>query len=160
MAVAPGRNRRPRPPRETRLIDRILDFPYRRLFGLTGSVVMASVVVVALGTRFAIGIATVTLQPSTCTLAWADNVYRPFHEHRILANTQRELPRLLAEKQTALWAVNAGRDPFPAKGTGNVASAQRIDKDKFFWRAYAANLEKDIVAISDCLRRLPTYRFG
>ena len=79
---------------------------------------------------------------------------------RVVANSQRELGRLTGEKQTVLWAIQAGRDPLQSKAGGNVARIQRIDKDKFFWRAYAANLEKDIVAISDCLRRLPTYRFG
>ena len=141
------------------MIDRVLDYPYRRLFGVKGCLVIASMVVAALGVRYATGLATVTLEPTSCELAWTDTAYRLFHKERILANTQREFPRLLAETQTALWAVNAGRDPFPSKTAGNVAAPKRIDKDKFFWRSYAINLEKERVAIGDCLRRLPTYRF-
>jgi len=162
VATRPSGGRPPAPergPREPALIDRILNFPYRRLFGTRGRLVIAAVVLTVLGGRFVTGIGSVTLDPATCRLAWADNVYRLFHQDRILANTQRELTRLLAEKQTALWAVNAGRDPFPSKGEGNVATVKRIDNSKFFWRAYAANLEKDRVAIGDCLRRLPGYRF-
>lgn len=162
MAIRPtgGRPTGPRRgPRKPELIDRILAFPYRRLFGLKGLTVIATVVLAAAGIRFVAGIGTVTLDPATCRLAWTDAVYKPFHRDRILANTQREFNRLLAEKQTALWAINAGRDPFPSRSEGNVATVKRIDNTKFFWRAYAANLEKERVAIGDCLRRLPGYRF-
>ena len=163
MATRPRGGRPPasrRGLRKPELIDRILSFPYRRLFGLKGCLVIAAAVAMTAGSRFVAGIGTVTLDPATCRLAWADHVYRPFHEQRILANTQRDFNRLLAEKQTALWAINAGRDPFPSKGGGNVATVEGIDNGKFFWRAYAANLEKERAAISDCLRRLPAYRFG
>ena len=102
------------------------------------------------------GIATVTLDPMTCALAWSDTLYRYTHEQRVVANTRRELNRLTGEKQTVLWAIQAGRDPFPSKAGGNVARIQRIDKDKFFWRSYAGNLEKDLAAISACLQRLST----
>lgn len=154
--AGPGAGRGRRKPR---LIDRIVDFPYRRLFGLKGCAVLAAVVLVVLGVRFVTGIATVTLDPMTCELAWTDAPYRLFHEQQILANTRRELPRLLAEKQTALWAIRAGRDPFASKADGNVARIKRIDKDKFFWRSYAENLEKQRAAIGECLHRLPAYRF-
>lgn len=169
MAIKPTRKRpsatgQPRPPQRRRrdapkLIDRILDFPYRKLFGLTGQLVIASVVLIGLVVKFIVGINTVTLDPLTCELAWVDSVYKPFHKQRILANTRRELSRLLAEKQTALWQINDGRNPFPSTNSGNVAGAKRINKDKFFWRSYAANLKKEHLAISNCLRRLPTYTF-
>jgi len=142
-----------------KVIDRILDFPYRKLFGLSGQLTIASFVLVILVVKFVTGINTVTLDPMTCELAWVDTVYKPFHKQRILANTQSELTKLMAEKQTALWQINAGRNPFPSTGNGNVAGAKRINKDKFFWRSYAVNLEKERVAISTCLRRLPTYSF-
>lgn len=155
-----SRQRRRRPTAAPALIDRILDFPYRRLFGPRGQLVIATVVVLLLAVKFITGVQSVTLDPLTCELAWADRVYKPFHQQRILANTRRELSDLLAEKQKAMWAIQAGRNPFPAAADGNVAGGQRrINKDKFFWRSYAANLEKERAAISACLRRLPTYRF-
>ena len=142
-----------------RLIDRIVDYPYRRLFGVKGCTVIALVVLAAVATRYVTGIATVTLDPMTCELAWTDAPYKLFHKQQVLDNTRRALGPMIAEKQTALWAIRAGRDPFPSKGSGNVATVKRIDKDKFFWRSYAENLEKQRLAISDCLRRLDGYRF-
>ncbi len=142
-----------------RLIDRIVDYPYGRLFGVKGCSVIALAVLAVVIVRYALGIATVTLGPTTCELAWSDAPYRLFFKERILENTRRELGRLTAEKQTVLWAIQAGRDPFPSKSDGNVARIKRIDNDKFFWRTYAQNLEKELAAMSACLRRLPTYRF-
>lgn len=158
MAAGPNGDRRPRPAREARLIDRVLDFPYRRLFGLKGCLVIAVCVLAVLGVRFVTGIATVTLDPTTCRLAGLNVVYKPFHQQRILENTQQALQRQIGEKQTALWAVRAGRDPFAPKDAA-ITAARTIDRDKFFWRSYAANLEKEIQAIGDCLRKLPDYRF-
>lgn len=145
--------------RRPRLIDRIVDYPYRRLFGVKGCTIIALVVLAAVAVRYVAGIATVSLDPATCRLAWTDTPYVPFFKERILENTRREFGRLLAEKQKTLWDIQAGRDPFPSKTAGNVAGIRRIDNDKFFWRAYAQNLETEIAAISDCLRRLPGYRF-
>ncbi|MEQ9329812.1 hypothetical protein [Thalassobaculum sp.] len=142
-----------------RLIDRIVDYPYRRLFGVTGCTVIVLVILAITVARYAFGIATVTLDPRTCELAWKDAPYKLFHKEGILENTRRELGRLTAEKQKVLWDIQAGRDPFPSKGDGNVARIKRIDNDKFFWRAYAQNLEKDLAAMGECLHRLPTYRF-
>lgn len=141
------------------LIDRILDFPYRRLFGRTGRLVIAGVVLVLLAVKFVTGIDTVGLDPATCELAWADKVYQPFFKARILANSRRDLSQQLADKQATLWQIKAGRNPFPSDSGGNVARVRTINPDKFFWRSYASNLESEIAAISDCLRRLPTYRF-
>lgn len=155
-----ARSKRRRAVAAPSLTDRILDFPYRKLFGPRGRLVIASAVVLLLAVKFVTGIQSVTLDPLTCELAWVDRVYEPLHEQRILANTRREFSDLLAEKQKALWAIQAGRNPLPAAAEGNVAGGERrINKDKFFWRTYAANLEKERVAISACLRRLPTYRF-
>ncbi|GHD61762.1 hypothetical protein GCM10017083_49560 [Thalassobaculum fulvum] len=158
MAQRPTRGHG-RTARRPRLIDRIVDYPYRRLFGVKGCSVIALVVLAAVAIRYTVGIGTVTLDPMTCRLAWTDAPYKPFFKERILQNTRRELGRQVAEKQKALWDIRAGRDPFPAKASGNVAGIRRIDNDKFFWRAYAQNLETEIAAISDCLRRLPGYRF-
>ncbi len=145
--------------RKPRLIDRIVDYPYRRLFGVKGCTVIAVVVLTVVAIRYAVGIRTVTLDPMSCELAWSDAPYQPFFKQRILENTRIELGRQIAEKQTVLWAIQAGRDPFPSKADGNVARIRRIDKDKFFWRTYAKNLEDEIAAMSACLQRLPTYRF-
>ncbi len=145
--------------RRPKLIDRIVDYPYRRLFGVKGCTVIALVVLATVAIRYVVGIATVTLDPATCELAWTDAPYKLAHKERILENTRREFSRIVAEKQTALWAIQAGRDPFPSKGDSNVARIKRIDQDKFFWRAYAQNLQTEIAAMSDCLRRLPGYRF-
>ena len=160
QAAAPGPSRKPpRGRREPRLIDRIVDYPYRKLFGLRGQLVIASVILIGLSAKFVIGINTVSLDPMTCELAWTDAVYRPFHKDRILANTQRKLTALLVETQTELWQVNAGRNPFGSTGGGNVVGADKINTDKFFWRAYAENLKKKRIAVSNCLGRLPTYTF-
>lgn len=139
-----------------KLIDRILDYPYRRLFGLKGKLVITAIVLIGLVAKFVAGINTVTVDPMTCELSWADEIYRVTHKQRVVANSQRDLSRMIGEKQTVLWAIQAGRDPFPSEAGGNVARIQRIDKDKFFWRSYAGNLEKEILAISACLQRLST----
>lgn len=158
MAAKSTGGRRPGRPKP-RLVDRIFDYPYRRLFGVKGCTVIALVVLGAVATRYALGAATVSLAPASCELAWTDAPYKLFMKQRILDNTRRELGRLTAEKQTVLWAIQAGRDPFPSKGDGNVMRIKRIDNDKFFWRTYAQNLEKELAAMNACLRRLDTYRF-
>lgn len=168
MARKPNRARREKStspksvlhrPREPKLIDKILDYPYGKLFGLRGQLVIGSVIIVVLVIRFFTGISTVTLDPLTCKLAWADEVYELFHKQRILLNTRYELNRLLAEKQTALRQINDGRSPFSSPSDGNVVRAKKINKDKFFWRSYANNLRKENTAIIKCMGRLPTYRF-
>ena len=121
---------------------------------------IAAVVLVGLAVKFVTGIATVTLDPMTCALAWSDTIYRYTHEERVVANTRRELNRLTGEKQTILWQIQSGRDPFPSKSDGNVARVKRIDKDKFFWRSYAANLEKQLQAIEECRRQVETRGIG
>lgn len=157
--TAKSTDRRGRGIAKPRLIDRIVDYPYRRLFGIKGCTVIAMLVLTVVAVRYAVGIATVTLQPMTCDLAWTDAPYKPFFKERILENTRRELGRMTGEKQKVLWAIQAGRDPFPSKSDGNVARIKRIDNSKFFWRAYAQNLEKELAAMSACLHRLGTYRF-
>lgn len=152
-----GRPRRG--PAKPRLIDRIVDYPYRRLFGVTGCTVIVVAILTIVAVRYVVGVATVTLDPATCELAWTDAPYKPFVKERILENTRRELSRQIAEKQKALWDIRAGRDPFPSKSNGNVARVKRIDNGKFFWRSYAENLEKQVAAMGACLHRLPAYRF-
>lgn len=145
--------------REPELIDRILEFQYRKLFGLKGQMIIASVVVFGLIVKFVVGIGSVSLDPLTCELAWYDGVYKLLHKERILTNTRRDLSKLLVEKLTIARRINAGRNPFPSVTDGNVVGGRKINKDKFFWRAYIANLNKERTAISKCLGRLPYYRF-
>ena len=137
------------------MIDRILDYPYRRLFGLRGQLVIGSVILLALVTKFFTGIDSVTLDPMSCALSGFDHVYKPFHKDRILANTRVALSKLMVEKQTILRQVNDGRNPFPSVTDGNIVRARKIDKNKFFWRSYIANLKKENLAIVKCLSARP-----
>ena len=150
-----SRRRAPKP----KLIDRILNYPYRKLFGLKGQLVIASVIVIVLVIKFITGIYTVTLNPISCELAWLDSVYKLFHKERILTNTGVELNKLLIEKQTMLRDINDGRNPFHSTSDGNVYRARKINKNKFFWKSHAANLKKQSGAISKCISRLRNYRF-
>ena len=149
------RRRAPKP----QLIDRILDYPYRKLFGLKGQLVIASVIVVVLVIKFITGIYTVTLNPVTCELAWFNSAYKLFHKERILTNTRVELNKLLIEKQTMLRDINDGRNPFHSTSDGNVYRARKINKNKFFWKSHVANLKKQSGAIGKCQNRLRNYRF-
>ncbi|MDA0340329.1 MAG: hypothetical protein O3B74_01880 [Proteobacteria bacterium] len=142
------------------MTDRILDYPYGKLFGWVGQLVIASVVLVGLVVKFITGIDSVALDMRTCELAWYDGVYKPFHKDRILANTRRDLNKLMVEKQTMLYQINLGRNPYASSTDGNVVGGRKINKDKFFWKASAENLKKDRLAIGNCLRRLPAYDFG
>ena len=161
MSRRPTENPRPRRRRreEPKLIDRILDYPYARLFGWKGQVVIASVVLIGLGVKFVVGINTVTLDPMSCRLAWSDGVYKMFHKEQILANTRRELNALMREKQTLIYQVNSGRNPYASSTDGNVLNARKINKDKFFWKSFLENLKKERLAIGNCLGKLPNYKF-
>jgi hypothetical protein len=153
------------PPRARRrakpkLIDRILDYPYGKLFGLKGQLVIALVVVIGLTLKFVLGINTVALDPLTCELAWSDGVYKVFHKENILANTRRDLNKLMTEKQTLIYQVNSGRNPYASSTDGNVRNSRKINKNKFFWKSFLANLKKERLAIGGCLRKLPNYDLG
>lgn len=161
MSQPPTENPRPRPRRRAKpkLIDRILDYPYARLFGWKGQLVIASVVLIGLAVKFVVGINTVTLDPMSCQLAWSDGVYKLFHKERILANTRNELNALMREKQTLIYQVNSGRNPYASSTDGNVVNSRKINKNKFFWKSFLENLKKERLAIGNCLRQLPNYKF-
>lgn len=142
------------------MIDRILDYPYGGLFGLKGQLVIALVILIGLAVKFVVGINTVALNPLSCELAWVDGVYKVFHKDDILANTRRDLNKLMTEKQTLIYQVNSGRNPYASATDGNVRNARKINKNKFFWVAFLANLRKEHLAIGNCLRKLPNYDFG
>jgi hypothetical protein len=145
---------------EPTLIDRILDYPYGKWFGWQGRLVIAAAVLTGLVVKFVVGIHTVTLDPMTCELAWTDGVYKVFHRERILSNTHRELNDLMRENQTLIYQIESGRNPYASASDGNVLNARKINQDKFFWKSFLANLKKERLAYSACLRRLPTYDFG
>jgi hypothetical protein len=152
-----GRPRRRRA--KPKLIDRILDYPYGRLFGLKGQLVIALVILIGLAVKFVVGINTVSLDPMTCQLAWSDGVYKIFHKDQILVNTRRELNKLMTEKQTLIYQVNSGRNPYESTTDGNVRNARKINKNKFFWKSFLANLKKERLAVGNCLGKLPNYKF-
>lgn len=136
-----------------------MDYPYARLFGWKGQLVIASVVLIGLAVKFVVGINTVTLDPMSCQLAWSDGVYKLFHKERILANTRHELNALMREKQTLIYQVNSGRNPYASSTDGNVVNSRKINKNKFFWKSFLKNLKKERLAIGNCLRQLPNYKF-
>lgn len=136
-----------------------MDYPYARLFGWKGQLVIASVVLIGLAVKFVVGINTVTLDPMSCQLAWSDGVYKLFHKERILANTRHELNALMREKQTLIYQVNSGRNPYASSTDGNVVNSRKINKNKFFWKSFLENLKKERLAIGNCLRQLPNYKF-
>jgi hypothetical protein len=152
----PARRRRVKP----KLIDRILDYPYERMFGLKGRLVIAAVIFIGVAVKLVVGINTVTLDPMTCELAGIDSVYKIFHKDRILANTRRDLNKLMTEKQTLIYQVNSGRNPYESSTDGNVRNARKINKNKFFWKSFLANLKKERLAIGSCLGKLSNYDFG
>jgi hypothetical protein len=161
VSQPPTEKPRPRHRRRMKasLTNRILDYPYGRLFGWKGRLVIASVVLIGLAVKFVVGINTVTLDPMSCKLAWSDGVYKIFHKERILANTRRDLNALMREKQTLIYQVNSGRNPYASSTDGNVVNARKINKDKFFWKSFLENLKKERLAIGNCLRQLPNYKF-
>ena len=153
MSQPSSENPRPRQRRrriEPKLIDRILDYPYGRLFGWKGQLVIALVVLIGLSVKFVVGINTVALDPMTCKLAWSDGVYKIFHQDRILANTRRDLNVLMREKQTLIYQVNSGRNPYASSTDGNVVNSRKINKNKFFWKSFLANTKKERLAIGNC----------
>ena len=62
-----------------KLLDKILELPFRKLFGRTGKIVIASSLVIFLITKFIIGIETVRLDPKTCKLSIWYIAYLLFH---------------------------------------------------------------------------------
>lgn len=158
-APAPTSGRRARRRPKPKMIDRILDYPYGRLFGWKGQLVIVSVILIGLVAKFVVGINTVALDPMTCQLAWIDGVYKIIHKDRILANTRRDLNKLMTEKQTLIYQVNSGRNPYASSTDGNIRNARKINKNKFFWKSFLANLKKERLAVGNCLRQLPTYKF-
>lgn len=137
------------------LIDRVLDYSIEKMFGLKGRLV----IVIGLVVKLVVGINTVTLDPIMCKLAGINNVYRVFHNDRILAKTLYNFNKLMTEKQTLIYQVNSGRSPYEASTDGNVHNEHKINKNIYFWKPFLANLKKKCLAIAFCLGKLPNYDF-
>ena len=80
-----------------KLIDRILDFPYRKLFGVRGQITIGTIVVLVLIVKFFSGINTVMLDAKTCSVSFWDTPYLLFHKEQILKKLIRQESRLFSE---------------------------------------------------------------
>ena len=101
-----------------RLIDRILDFPYRKLFGIRGQITIGTILVLALVIKFFSGISTVSLDFKTCKLSLWDAPYLLFHKERILKNTASSLREKFLENQRIVRHINDGINPYDLVQTG------------------------------------------
>ena len=94
-----------------KLLDKILELPYRKLFGRTGKIVIASSLVIFLITKFFLGIETVRLDPKTCKLSNWDIAYLLFHKKTILKNTSTSFQKSMRKNQIMLRQINDGINP-------------------------------------------------
>ena len=76
-----------------KLIDRILDFPYRKLFGIRGQITIGTIIVLVLIVKFFSGIHTVMLDTKTCKVSFWDTPYLLFHKEKILKKYCLKLAR-------------------------------------------------------------------
>tara|TARA_B100000459_G_C8564257_1_gene195469 strand:+ start:90 stop:548 length:459 start_codon:yes stop_codon:yes gene_type:complete len=141
------------------LLDKILEFPYKKLFGRTGKIVIASSLVIFLGAKFFLGIETVRLDPQTCKLSNWDIAYLLFHKKKILQNTSTSFQKSMRKNQIMLRQINSGINPFESSTDGNVRGARKINRDKFFWKTMGKRLVRENQAIIKCLGQLPRYKF-
>jgi len=141
------------------LLDKILEFPYKKLFGRTGKIVIASSLVIFLGAKFFLGIETVRLDPQTCKLSNWDIAYLLFHKKKILKNTSTSFQKSMRKNQIMLRQINSGINPFESSTDGNVRGARKINRDKFFWKTMGKRLVRENQAIIKCLGQLPRYKF-
>ena len=142
-----------------KLLDKMLELPYRKLFGRTGKIVIASSLVIFLITKFFLGIETVRLDPKTCKLSNWDIAYLLFHKKTILKNTSTSFQKAMRKNQIMLRQINDGINPFESSTDGNVKRARKINRDKFFWKTMGKRLVKENQAIIKCLGKLPRYKF-
>ena len=142
-----------------KLLDKILEFPYRKLYGRTGKIVIASSLLIFLGSKFFLGIETVRLDPKTCKLSNWDMAYLLFHKKKILSNTSKSFQKSMRENQIMLRHINDGINPFESSTDGNVRRARKINRDKFFWKTMGKRLVRENQAIIKCLGKLPRYKF-
>ena len=141
------------------MIDRILDFPYRKLFGVRGQLVIFSTILIVLIIKFIAGINSVALDPKSCRLSTIDSPYLLFHKEHILKNTSTLLRTSLIENQRILRHIADGINPFESSTDGNVKRARKINRKKFLWRTMVKRLRKDNLSIIRCQGKLKTYKF-
>ncbi|MBT4354108.1 MAG: hypothetical protein HOD13_06050 [Rhodospirillaceae bacterium] len=153
MAVKPKKNGTPK------LLELVLEFPYRKLFGRTGKIIIASSIVIFLITNFFLGIDTVRLDPKTCKLSHWDIPYLMFHKKQILRNSSISFQKSMRENQVTLRHINDGINPFKSKKDGNVTRARKINRDKFMWKSMGRRLVRENQEIIKCLGKLPRYKF-
>ena len=148
MAVKPKKNGTPK------LLELVLEFPYRKLFGRSGKIIIASSIVI-----FLITIDTVRLDPKTCKLSYWDIPYLMFHKKQILRNSSISFQKSMRENQITLRHINDGINPFKSKKDGNVTRARKINRDKFMWKSMGRRLVRENQEIIKCLGKLPRYKF-
>ena len=142
-----------------RLIDRILDFPYRKLFGIRGQITIGTILVLALVIKFFSGISTVALDFKPCKLSLWDTPYLLFHKERILKNTASSLREKFLENQRIVRHINDGINPYESSTDGNIKRARKINRKKFFWKTAVERTRKENLSIIRCLGKLKNYKF-
>ena len=95
-----------------KLIDRILDFPYRKLFGVRGQITIGTIVVFVFIIKFFSGIDTVMLDAKTCKVSIWDTPYLLFHKERSICHN--ELLYLIKKVLYFICASDRGASPTPA----------------------------------------------
>ena len=142
-----------------KLIDRILDFPYRKLFGVRGQITIGTIVVFVFIIKFFSGIDTVMLDAKTCKVSIWDTPYLLFHKERILKNTASNLREKFLENQRIARHIDDGINPFKSATDGNIKRARKINPNKFVWKTMVQRVRKENLSIIRCLGKLKNYRF-
>ena len=141
------------------MIDHILDFPYRKLFGVRGLLIIFSIIIFIFIVKLIVGIGTVTLNPKDCKLSVWDTPYLVFHQDRILKNTSSSLRNALMENQRVLRHIDDGINPFQSSTDGNIKRGRKINNKKFLWTTMVKNKRRENLSIIKCLGKLRTYKF-
>lgn len=143
----------------SKIIDYLLDFPYRKLFGVWGILVISLAVIVIFIIKFIIGIDSVAINPKNCKLSVWDSPYLVFHQDRILKNTSSSLRNALMENQRILRHIDDGVNPFKSSTDGNITRARKINNKKFVWTNMIKNKRRENLSIIKCLGKLRAYKF-
>jgi hypothetical protein len=68
-----------------------IDYPYGKLFGLSGKFLIVSALLAGLVVKFGTGAVSNSVDLQACELGSYNGVYKPFDKDRILANTRWDL---------------------------------------------------------------------
>ena len=142
-----------------KLIDRILDFPYRKLFGVRGQITIGTIVVLVLIVKFFSGINSFMLDEKTCSVSFWEKPYLLFHKDKILKNTASNLRQKFLENQRIARHIDDGINPFASTTDGNIKRARRINPNKFVWKTMVQRVRKENLSIIRCLGKLKNYKF-